>query len=131
MPDVISVTPDNVETALAGLPRIVRLALGFGSRVRRGTPDVTLLDGRVIRPGGGPPGPYAFPVSFLRHPRPDPGHARRQAPRALRPDGPALVQPQHPPPGAPQHLCPLRYRQRLLFGLARSEHDLFLGALRG
>ena len=33
--------------------------------------------------------------------------------------------------GAPQHLCALRHRQRILFGLARSEHDLFLGAVRG
>src|SRR5215475_2257931 len=59
MPDVISVTPDNVETALAGLPRIVRLALGFGSRLRRGTLDVHLPDGRVVRLGGAEPGPAA------------------------------------------------------------------------
>ena len=36
MPNVISVTPDNIETELAGLPRLVRLALGFGARLRRG-----------------------------------------------------------------------------------------------
>jgi cyclopropane-fatty-acyl-phospholipid synthase len=59
MPDVISVTPDNIETVLAGLPRIVRLALGFGSRLRRGTLDVTLPDGRVVRLGGAEPGPAA------------------------------------------------------------------------
>ena len=59
MPNVISVTPDNVETALAGLPRIVRLALGFGSRLRRGTLDVTLPDGRVVRLGGAEAGPKA------------------------------------------------------------------------
>ena len=52
MPDVISVTPDNVETTLVGLPRLVRLALGFGARLRRGTLDVTLPDGRVMRLGG-------------------------------------------------------------------------------
>jgi cyclopropane-fatty-acyl-phospholipid synthase len=59
MPDMISVTPDNVETALAGLPRIVRLALGFGSRLRRGTLDVHLPDGRVVRLGGAEAGPKA------------------------------------------------------------------------
>lgn len=48
-----------METALADLPRIVRLALAFGSRLRRGTLDVTLPDGRVIRLGGHEPGPNA------------------------------------------------------------------------
>ena len=51
MPDLISVTPDNVETVLPDLPRLVRLALGFGSRLRRGTLDVTLPDGRTVRLG--------------------------------------------------------------------------------
>src|SRR5262249_55899421 len=59
MPNVISVTPDNINSVLADLPRIVRLALGFGARLRRGTLDVTLLDGRVIRLGGVEPGPAA------------------------------------------------------------------------
>jgi cyclopropane-fatty-acyl-phospholipid synthase len=59
MPDVISVTPDNIESVLADLPRLVRLALGFGSMLRRGTLDVTLPDGRVIRLGGLEPGPAA------------------------------------------------------------------------
>jgi cyclopropane-fatty-acyl-phospholipid synthase len=59
MSNAISVTPDNVETALADLPRIVRLALAFGSRLRRGTLDVTLPDGRMIRLGGQEPGPNA------------------------------------------------------------------------
>lgn len=59
MSNIVSVTPDNVETALADLPRIVRLALTFGSRLRRGTLDVTLPDGRVIRLGGHEPGPNA------------------------------------------------------------------------
>src|SRR5215472_10549788 len=62
MPDVISVTPDNIETALAGLPRTVRLALGFGSRLRRGTLDVRLPDGRVVRLGGVEAGPKAAMV---------------------------------------------------------------------
>jgi cyclopropane-fatty-acyl-phospholipid synthase len=59
MPDVISVTPANIETVLADLPRLARLALGFASKLRRGTLDITLLDGRVIRVGGLEPGPAA------------------------------------------------------------------------
>src|SRR3954468_18347067 len=59
MPDLISLTPDNVEKELADLPRVVRLALGFGSRLRRGTLDVTLPDGRRVRMGGVEPGPAA------------------------------------------------------------------------
>ena len=59
MSDVISVTPDNLDTRLSDLPRLVRLALGFGSRLRRGTLDVTLPDGRVVRLGGLEPGPAA------------------------------------------------------------------------
>src|SRR5258707_5836957 len=59
MPALISVTPDNVETVLSDLPRIVRLALRFGSKLRRGTLDVTLPDGRTLRLGGMEPGPAA------------------------------------------------------------------------
>jgi cyclopropane-fatty-acyl-phospholipid synthase len=59
MPNLISVTPDNVDAVLGDLPRLVRLALGFGSRLRRGTLDVTLPDGRTIRLGGIEPGPSA------------------------------------------------------------------------
>src|SRR3954466_5422896 len=59
MPDLISLTPDNVEKELADLPRVVRLALGFGSKLRRGTLDVTLPDGRKVRMGGVEPGPAA------------------------------------------------------------------------
>jgi cyclopropane-fatty-acyl-phospholipid synthase len=59
MGDVIPVTPETVDVALAGLPRMVRLALGFASRLKRGTLDVTLLDGRVLRFGGVEPGPAA------------------------------------------------------------------------
>ena len=57
--DLISVTPDNVAAVLSDLPRLVRLALGFGSRLRRGTLDVTLPDGRRLRLGGIEPGPSA------------------------------------------------------------------------
>jgi cyclopropane-fatty-acyl-phospholipid synthase len=59
MPNPIPVTPDNIDTALADLPRIVRLALSFGSRLKRGTLDVTLPDDRMIRLGGVEPGPAA------------------------------------------------------------------------
>src|ERR1700710_1051969 len=54
-----SVPPDTVDTPLPDLPRMVRLALGFGSRLRRGTLDVTLPDGRRLRLGGMEPGPSA------------------------------------------------------------------------
>ncbi len=77
----------------------------------------------------GHPGPDPVPLHFLRQPRPDPGDAWQQAADALRADDPPLVQPQHPHPVAPQHPCPLRYRQLVLFGVARSEHDLFVGAV--
>jgi cyclopropane-fatty-acyl-phospholipid synthase len=59
MGDVISVTPDNADITLADLPRMVQLALGFAARLRRGTLDITLLDGRVMRFGGAEPGPAA------------------------------------------------------------------------
>src|SRR6201996_7992376 len=59
MGDVISVTPGNVDTTLADLPRLARLALIYASKLRRGTLDITLLDGRVIRMGGLEPGPAA------------------------------------------------------------------------
>ena len=59
MSDLISVNPANVETVLSDLPRLVRLAFGFGSRLRRGTLDVTLPDGRTLRLGGMEPGPSA------------------------------------------------------------------------
>ena len=59
MPDVISVTPDNLHEKLAGLPRLARLALGFAARIKRGTLDITLPDGRILRMGGLEPGPAA------------------------------------------------------------------------
>ena len=51
MPERISVTPDNVDKVLPDLPRLARLALGFGSKLQCGTLDVTLPDGRD-RPAG-------------------------------------------------------------------------------
>jgi cyclopropane-fatty-acyl-phospholipid synthase len=62
MGEVISVTPETVQTVLADLPRVVRLALGFAARLKRGTLDVTLVDGRVVRFGGSEPGPAAAMV---------------------------------------------------------------------
>src|SRR3979490_974122 len=59
MPDLILVTSYNVDRVLPDLPRVVRLALGFGSKLRRGTLDVTLPDGRRLRLGGIKPGPAA------------------------------------------------------------------------
>src|SRR5258705_3527512 len=59
MSALISITPDNVEAMLSDLPRLVRLALRFGSRLRRGPLDVTLPDGRILRLGGIEPGPSA------------------------------------------------------------------------
>jgi len=62
MGEVISVTPETVGTVLADLPRMVRMALGFAARLKRGTLDVTLLDGRIVRFGGVEPGPAAAMV---------------------------------------------------------------------
>jgi cyclopropane-fatty-acyl-phospholipid synthase len=59
MADAIPVTPDNIDDVLADLPRLARLALGFAARLKRGTLDITLLDGRVVRMGGLEPGPAA------------------------------------------------------------------------
>jgi cyclopropane-fatty-acyl-phospholipid synthase len=56
---LIVLTPENVDRKLADLPRVVRLALGFGSKLRCGTLDVTLPDGRQVRLGGVEPGPAA------------------------------------------------------------------------
>src|SRR5450755_3027438 len=59
MPNVILVTPATVEAMFPDLPRMVRMALGFGARLRHGTLDVTLPDGRQVRLGGAQPGPAA------------------------------------------------------------------------
>jgi len=59
MSSPIPITPENVDATLSDLPRLVRLAFGFGSRLRRGTLDVTLPDGRTVRLGGAEPGPAA------------------------------------------------------------------------
>src|SRR6476620_5169058 len=59
MPDLIVVTSDNVDEKLSAHRRGFRFALGFGSRLWRGTLDVTLPDGRTVRLGGAEPGPSA------------------------------------------------------------------------
>src|SRR5271156_3903560 len=59
MPEMIPITSDTVDRLPANLPRMVRLALGFGSKLRRGILDVTLPDGRKVRLGGVEPGPQA------------------------------------------------------------------------
>src|ERR1700759_230441 len=59
MPELISVTLETVDTVLPDLPRMVRLALGYGSKLQHGTLDVTLPDGRTVRLGGNGPGPQA------------------------------------------------------------------------
>src|SRR5215475_1014526 len=56
---LIEVTSDTVDKLLPDLPRMVRLALGYGSKLQRGTLDVTLPDGRTARLGGNGPGPAA------------------------------------------------------------------------
>ena len=59
MSELISVTSETVDATFPELPRLVRLALGFGSRLQHGTLDVTLADGRMVRLGGSGPGPAA------------------------------------------------------------------------
>jgi cyclopropane-fatty-acyl-phospholipid synthase len=59
MPGLISVTLDTVDAVLPDVPRMVRLALGYGSKLQHGTLDVTLPDGRTVRLGGNGPGPAA------------------------------------------------------------------------
>ena len=59
MPELIAISSDTVDQLLPDLPRMVRLALGYGSKLQRGTLDVTLPDGRTVRLGGNGPGPAA------------------------------------------------------------------------
>ncbi len=59
MSDVISLTPDSVDAVLPDVPKLARLAIRFASNLKRGTLDMTLPDGRVVRCGGLEPGPAA------------------------------------------------------------------------
>ena len=52
MGDLIEVTSNTVDKLPADLPRMVRLALAYGSKLQRGTLDVRLPDGRSVRLGG-------------------------------------------------------------------------------
>jgi cyclopropane-fatty-acyl-phospholipid synthase len=59
MLDAVEVDPGNVAEATKGLPRLVRLAFSYAARIRRGTLDIALPDGRTLRFGGAEPGPAA------------------------------------------------------------------------
>jgi cyclopropane-fatty-acyl-phospholipid synthase len=62
MQSQISLEPGNVATAVSGLPRLVQIAFRYTARIRRGTLDVTLPDGRQLRFGGHEPGPAAIMI---------------------------------------------------------------------
>src|SRR5436305_9912914 len=59
MPDILSLNETTVADAVKDLPRIAQLALGFAAKLKRGTLDIALPDGRVMRFGGAGPGPAA------------------------------------------------------------------------
>jgi cyclopropane-fatty-acyl-phospholipid synthase len=59
MQSPIVLEPGNVASAINGLPRLVQIAFTYAARMRRGTLDVTLPDGRQVRFGGNEPGPAA------------------------------------------------------------------------
>ncbi len=62
MSDSIAVTSTTAHDALAGLPPTVRLAFTFAAKLRRGTLEAVLPDGRRLRFGGAEPGPTAVMV---------------------------------------------------------------------
>src|SRR5262245_47697745 len=59
MSELITISSETVDATFPELPRLVRMALGFGSKLKHGTLDVTLADGRIVRLGGHGPGPAA------------------------------------------------------------------------
>ena len=59
MPEVIPITSETVDRLPADLPRMVRLALGYGAKLRYGSLEVTLPDGRAVKLGDNGPGPAA------------------------------------------------------------------------
>jgi cyclopropane-fatty-acyl-phospholipid synthase len=59
MQSPIVIEPGNVAAAVADLPRLVQIAFAYAARIRRGTLDVSLPDGRQVRCGGAEPGPAA------------------------------------------------------------------------
>ncbi len=59
MQQPILLDPGNVRAATRDLPRLVQIAFVYAARIRRGTLDVILPDGRLLRFGGAEPGPAA------------------------------------------------------------------------
>ena len=59
MSAVIPVTSETLDRLPKDLPRMVRLALGYGAKLRYGWLEVTLPDGRTVRLGDNAPGPAA------------------------------------------------------------------------
>jgi cyclopropane-fatty-acyl-phospholipid synthase len=49
----------NIGAMVPDLPRLAQIAFSYTARIRRGTLDVTLPDGRQLRFGGAEPGPAA------------------------------------------------------------------------
>jgi hypothetical protein len=62
MSEAIPVTASTAGKALAGLPLTARLTLLFVARLRRGTLEVSLPNGRRLRFGGIEPGPAAVMI---------------------------------------------------------------------
>src|SRR5450631_1085015 len=62
MSEAIPVTASTAGKALAGLPLTARLTLLFVARLRRGTLEVSLPNGRRLRFGGIEPGPDAVVI---------------------------------------------------------------------
>ncbi len=62
MSEAIPVTTSTAPGILAGLPLMTRLTLSFAARLRRGTLEVSLPNGRRLRFGGLEPGPAAVMV---------------------------------------------------------------------
>jgi len=50
----------NIGVAVPGLPKLAQIAFSYAARIRRGTLDITLPDGRQVRCGGAEPGPAAI-----------------------------------------------------------------------
>ena len=59
MQNPILLDASNIGTAIPGVPRLVKIAFAYVARIRRGTLDITLPDGRQLRFGGAEPGPTA------------------------------------------------------------------------
>ena len=62
MSEAIVISAGDTEVALGNVPRFARLAFRYASRIRRGTLETMLPDGRRFRFGGEEPGPTAVIV---------------------------------------------------------------------